>query len=209
LTVGLLMLVGAAILILLQSGPRRAGSNLTAEVGFAIPLDPGQELCEPGELLPGDTGALQLDAETGGSRGPALGARINGPTGAPLSSGQLAAGWRAGSVRIPVARVAQTVPGATVCLRNQGPGKVAFAGSVPDSVFQIQLAGKPLGGRLRIEYMRPGSETWLGLLPTLAHRFSLAKSNLVRHWAAAGVLVLMLLAIALATWTIVKEEPAP
>lgn len=209
LAVGVLAILGAGLAILLQSGPRRAGTNLTSELGFAIPLEPFQEVCEPGELVPGDTGALRLDASTGGRPGPALSARVSGPAAALLSSGRLAAGWREGSVRIPLTRVAHTAPGATICLRNLGPGKVAFAGSVPDSVFQIQLAGKPLGGRMRIEYMRPGSETWLTLLPTLVHRFALAKADVVRHWAAAAVLVLMLLAVALAARTLVREEPSP
>jgi hypothetical protein len=45
------------------------------------------------------------------------------------------------------------------------------------------------------------------LLPTLAHRFSLAKGDLVRRWAAPAALVLMLIAVALAARTIVREEP--
>jgi hypothetical protein len=92
---------------------------------------------------------------------------------------------------------------------NRGPGQVSFGGSVPDSVFVIQLAGKPLGGRLRIDYMRPGRESWLSLLPTLSHRFSLAKSDLVRHWAVPAALVLMLLAIGIAITAIAREEPSP
>lgn len=206
LAVGLLAIAIAGTAILLRREHRRAGTNLTADAGFAIPLGPGQQLCEPGELLPGDTGALKLDASTNGLPGPRLSASLSGPSG-PVSSGYLKAGWRSGTVSILVSRVPNTVSGATVCLSNLGSRQVAFGGSVPDSGFFIQLAGKPLSGRLRIEYMRPGRESWLELLPTLAHRFSLAKADLVRHWAAGAALLLMLLALVLATRTMLKDEP--
>ena len=54
--------------------------------------------------------------------------------------------------------------------------------------------------------MRPGSESWFSLLPTLAHRFSLAKSDVVRHWAWIAVLMLMALAVGLAARTVLREE---
>jgi hypothetical protein len=43
-------------------------------------------------------------------------------------------------------------------------------------------------------------------LHTIVHRFSLGKSDLVRHWAAAATVVLMLLAVGLAIRTILREE---
>jgi hypothetical protein len=205
---GLLAIAAAGAAILLQSAPRRAGTNWTVATGAVIPLAPGQQLCEPGELLPGDTGALQIGADTRGAPGPELQASIAGPSGATLSTGTLPAGWRGGSARIPLARVVETTQNATVCLRNRGPSAVAFAGSVPDASFVIQLAGRAMLGRLRIEYMRPGRETWFQFAPTLLHRVSLAKSDLVRHWAAVGALVLMLLAIVLMTRTLLAREPA-
>jgi hypothetical protein len=203
--VGLLALIAAGVATLLRSAERRSGSNLTSDLGYQIGLAPGQQLCEPGELLPGDTAALRLAASAGGGPGPALAASISGPGGA-LSSGELRAGWRSGLVSIPVALVPHTVAGATVCLRNLGSRAAAFGGSVPDGSFVVLIDGRGLAGRLRIEYMRPGSETWLALVPTLAHRFSLGKSDLVRHWAAGAVLALMLLALSLAVRTVLSTE---
>jgi hypothetical protein len=208
LAVGLLALAGAAVIVLSQSAPRRSGTNLTDDVGFVLPLAGGQQLCQPGELLPGDTGALRLAASTSRAGGPALMVGIAGPHGL-ISSGGLPAGWQSGRVSIPITRVAHTVASVTVCVRNKGAGSVVFGGSVPDGSFVVTLDGRGLGGRMRIEYMRPGSETWLQLLPALSYRFSLAKADLVRHWAALGALVLMLLAVALAVRTLVVEDPTP
>jgi hypothetical protein len=201
---GLLAIALVALVVLLQSAQRRAGTNLTTDTGLVVHVPAGESVCEPGEIVPKDTGALGLGAGTGTHPGPELDVTIGGPTG-PLTSGRLAAGWRSGVIRIPLKRVRETVVGATVCVSNRGSSQVDFGGSVP-SGFAIDIAGKTLLGRLRIEYMRPGSETWLQFAPVLAHRFSLAKSDLLRHWEVFAVLLLMLLTIGVAARTIVAEE---
>jgi hypothetical protein len=72
------------------------------------------------------------------------------------------------------------------------------------------IAGRAVAEvRLRIDYMRPGRESWLQLLPTIAYRSTLGKSGLIRHWAWIGALLLMGLATALAARTVLAEEPAP
>jgi hypothetical protein len=207
LVVGMLAIASAATVILLQRSPRRSGANLTSNRGFVIPVPGGQQLCEPGELVPADTGAIKLTATPGGVSGPALSVDITG-AGGRVGAGRLGGGWRAGAIRIPVSRVTSTV-GGTVCVSNLGSQQVDFGGSAPDSAYVIQIAGRPFDGRLRIEYLRPGRESWLQLVPALAHRFSLAKSDLLRHWAAPAALVLVLLAMALALWAIRAEEPSP
>lgn len=199
---GLLALAVAALAVLLHGAPRRAGTNLTSDVGLAIHLPAGQGLCEPGELVPEDTGALQLDASAGGRPGPPLKVTISGPRGV-LTTGRLAAGWLPGAIRIPLRPVRHTVAGATVCLSSPGSTAVDFGGSVPAG-FAIDLAGKPLLGRLRIDYMRPGSETWLQFAPTLVRHFSLAKSDLLRRWEWVAVLILMLAAVGVAARTIAR-----
>jgi hypothetical protein len=203
--VGVLAIVTAGLAVLLQSAQRRSGTNLTANTGFVVPVAAGQQLCEPGELVPGDTGAVRLSASSGATPGPRLDVAIG--TGArTIAAGHLAAGWRTGTVTIPLSRIGATQQNASVCLVNRGTAPVSFGGSVPDANFYVVLGGKPLSGRMRIEYMRPGSESWLALLPTLVHRFSLAKGDLVRHWAAPAALLLVLLAIGLALRTILREE---
>jgi hypothetical protein len=207
-SLGLLAIAIAAIAILAQRGERRSGTNLTADNGYALPFPAGAQLCEPGELLPGDTGALRLRASAGGLPGPPVAVTISDGAGT-LSSGTLKAGWRAGTVTIALTTVRHSVAGAIVCLVNRGSRAIALAGSVPDGDFYVVLDGKPVNGRMRLEYMRPGRESWLSLLPTLAHRFSLAKGDVVRHWAAGAAIVLMLLAIVLAVRTVLREELRP
>jgi hypothetical protein len=208
LALGLLAIAIAAIGILAQRAERRSGTNLTADVGYVLSLPAGGQLCEPGELLPGDTGALRLRASAGALPGPPVAVTVSDARG-QLSAGALRAGWRTGVVTIPLTTVRHTVASATICLVNRGSRAIALGGSVPDADFYVVLDGKPVNGRMRLEYMRPGRESWLSLLPTLAHRFSLAKGDVVRHWAAAAAIVLMLLAVVLAVRTMLREEVRP
>jgi hypothetical protein len=201
LAVGILAIVSSATGILLKAAPRRAGANLTTDTGFVVPLPGGQELCDPGEIVPAQTAALRVSAQAGL---PAPELRVTVSSGGePPKSGRLAVGWHTGTLDIPVSRVSRTIV-ATVCLANRGASDVRFGGSAPNA-FTIQIAGKPFDGRPRVEYMRPGRESWLSLLPALSHRFSLGKSDLVRHWAAAASIVLMLIAVFVALRTVLAE----
>jgi hypothetical protein len=205
--VGLLAIVVAFAVLLLHREPRRSGSDMTPNGTFAAVLNAAEQTCQGQELLPADTAALRMTIGTYGKPGSRLSVSVTGPHGEPLTAGVLLAGWHEGVVRIPVAHVSTATADARVCLRDDGPSRVALAGDLGDTGYQMQVAGKTVeGGRLLYEYMRPGSESWLQLLPTLVYRFSLGKSDLLRHWAWAAVLVLMLLAVALATRTILREE---
>jgi hypothetical protein len=202
IAVGMLAILGFGIGILLKREPRSGGANLATDTGFVIPLAHGQQLCDPGEIVPADTAALRVSAE---ARGPAPELSATIASGSmPSRSGRLGAGWHTGTLDIPVARVTQTIVG-TVCLANRGANEVRLGGSAPNSSI-IQIAGKPFDGRPRVEYMRPGRESWLSLLPALSHRFSLGKSDLVRHWAAAAAIVLVLIAVAVTIRAVLGEE---
>jgi hypothetical protein len=205
---GLLAIAAVLAVAMLQKAPRRAGSDLTPNGAFVVRLTSGQQACQDQELLPADTAALQMTIGTYGRPGPALSVVVTGPHGHPLTEGALRTGWRQGVVRIPVARVTRATGNASVCLRNGGPWPLTLAGDVPDPGYSLTVAHKNGDSvRLRVDYMRPGRESWLALAPTVVHRFTIGKSDLVRDWAWVAVLALMLFAVALAATTIVREEP--
>jgi hypothetical protein len=208
MAVGLGAIVVILAVVLLQKDQRRSGSDLTPNGAFVAALGPGQQTCQEGELLPADTSAIRATIGTYGKPGPPLHVTLTGPQGELLSAGGLQAGWREGVVRIPIAHVSSATEGVRVCLRDAGSFPIAMAGAVPDPGYDMEVGSKTIEGRLRYDYMRPGRESWLELLPTIVYRSTLAKAGLVRHWAWAGALVLMLLAVGLAARTIVREESA-
>ena len=111
-------------------------------------------------------------------------------------------------MRIPIARVSRATEGVHVCLRDVGSSAIAIAGTDPDPGYRMSVAGKTVEARLRYDYLRPGSETWLSLAPVIVHRTTIAKAGLIRHWAWAGALLLALVAVGLAARTIVREDVA-
>jgi hypothetical protein len=208
MAVGLAALAVVIVAVLFHSGERRSGSDLTPNGAFVAALSAGQQACQEGELLPADTSAVRVTLGAYDKPGPAIAVGFTGPHGEPLSSGGLPAGWKQGVVRIPITHVSRASEGVHVCLRDAGPGAIAIAGTDPDPGLHMVVAGKTVEERLRYDYLRPGSETWLQLAPVIAHRTTLAKSGLIRHWAWAGALLLMLLAVGLAARTIVREDTA-
>jgi hypothetical protein len=192
--------------VLLHSAQRRSGSDLTPNGAFVAALGPGQQACQEGELLPADTSAVRVTLGAEGRPAAPVRVTFTGSHGELLSSGGLASGWRQGIVRIPITHVAKATEPVRVCMRDVGTSSIAIAGTEPDPGYHMLVGDRTIGARLRYDYMRPGSETWLSLLPVIAHRTTIAKSGLIRHWAWAGEIVLMLLAVVLAARTIVRED---
>jgi hypothetical protein len=202
---GTVGIVVAGVAGLLESSPRRSSTNSASEAGLLIHLQAGQTLCQPGEPVAAGTAALGLDAGDSAGPGPALEASLEATSG-PGASGRLAAGWRQGPIRIPLRPTLRHESGGTVCVRDLGPGAVSLGGAVPAGGWVVQIDGHGLGGRARFEYFRAGSESWFALLPTLIHRLTLGKGQLIRHWAWVAWLLLLVLAVGLATRTVLAQE---
>jgi hypothetical protein len=206
MAIGLAAVAVILAAVLLQRDQRRSGSNLVHSGPFVAVLGHGQSACQGDELLPDDTSAVRLTIGTFNRPGPSLRVVFSGARGEQLAAGSLGGGWRQGVVQIPITHVTRPIPGAYVCLSDLGPGTIEITGSAPDPPFQMSVAGSTVGGRLRYDYMRPGRESWLELLPTIVYRSTFAKSGVIRHWAWAAALVLMALAVGLAARTIAGAE---
>jgi hypothetical protein len=96
-------------------------------------------------------------------------------------------------VVVPIERVDESVSGARVCIRTGRGGRTVLYGR---------------GDRVRLAWLRPGSESRLGMLSTIAHRFGMAKLNPFGPWLLAVAALLMALAWFLALRLVVREvEP--
>jgi hypothetical protein len=206
--VSVLGLAGIVVMLtalLLHSERRRSGTDLTPNGAFVGFVDAGQEACQNQEPLPADTSAVRMTIGTRGLPGPAIRVTLSAPSGTPISFGGLGPGWHQGVVTIPIKHVSKPVEGLRACVYNAGPQQVQLAGTTPDPGYHFEVGGSTIEGRLRYDYLRPGRESWLQLLPTLAYRSTIAKSGLVRHWAWVGAIVLMLLVAAAAVATVIRE----
>jgi hypothetical protein len=206
MAVGLAAVVVILAAVLLQSDQRRSGTDLAHAGSFVATLRVGQSACQQGELLPAETSVVRATIGTFGRPGPSLQIVFRAARGEKLAEGALNAGWRQGIVQIPLAHISRARDGVSVCLRDLGPTPIRIGGEQVSPGFEMQLAGRTVESRLRYDYMRPGRETWLQLLPTIVHRSTFAKAGLVRQWAWAAAVVLMLVAVVLAAGTVVRAE---
>jgi len=177
---GFALLLVALAVTLLQSSPRSAGSNYVTELEEVAKLRGADRRCQDDESLPADTGALRLLIGTYGRPAPDLRVVVRRPGGQVVTSGALPGGGPEGHVDIPVRELDGGEGGVRVCVVVGEGGRTVLYGSA---------------GRLHLEWLRPGSESWLELLPTVAHRFALGR------WNPLGSLLLPAVALLLiATW---------
>jgi hypothetical protein len=176
---GFALLLVALAVTLLQSSPRSAGSNYVGELEEVAELRGADRRCQDDEGIPADTGALRLLIGTYGRPAPDLRVTVT-RRGEIVTAGSRPGGGPEGHVDIPVREVDDGASGVRVCVAAGAGGRTVLYGSA---------------GRLHLEWLRPGSESWLELLPTIAHRFALGR------WNPFGTLLLPLVALLLAaTW---------
>jgi hypothetical protein len=186
LAAGLLVVVVALVVVLLDSKTRQAGSNYVAEAGPTVTLGRQDRHCEFEQVVPKDAAGLRVLLGTFERPSPPLEVSIT-TAGGEISNGRLAGGGPDGEVVVPIERVRNLNPNATVCIKAEGLS----------AKRRLVLYGN--GTRVRFEWVRPGRERWFDVLPTVAHRFGLGKPFVSGGWVlvAAGLLLAAAWALAL------------
>ena len=187
---GLALVAGLVLVLLLLPGERRSGSNYVPEFGPAAQLRGADSHCEHDQLIPGDTGALNLLVGTYGRPTPRIDVTVTVPGQGVLTRGSLPAGHEQGRVIVPVRRVDRAVNGAEVCVSTGPGGRTVLYGE---------------GKSIRLAWLRPGSESRLSLLPTVAHRIGLAKLNPLGSWLLPLLVLVLAAAWFLALRTVLRE----
>jgi hypothetical protein len=186
---GLLAVVVALGVVLTRSDTRTAGTNFVRESGPVKQLSGGRRVCQDGELVPGDTAGVRLFVATRGRPLPPLHVDAESARGM-VTAGFLPGGGREGHVTVPLKRVARTTLGSVVCIRARGSSKAVLYGT---------------GGRVRLEWQRPGRESWIALMPTISHRFALGKANPFGGLLLALAALVALAAVGLGASLLVRE----
>jgi hypothetical protein len=179
----------AVVVVGFQRGRHLQGTNDLRTLVAAIQLAPGQSACQPGEAVPAGTGGVRLYpvgratvvVSVGGRRGTGSGA------------GEVA-------VDLPGAAADDVAPRAPgeVCVRNAGTAALALAGEAFAPSRAARSDGAPQVGRARIDYLRPGEESWWALAPAIAERITGARAALAGEVAPYAWALLALAAVAIA-----------
>jgi hypothetical protein len=201
----LLLLCAALAAGLTRSENRYAGFNSVRSPGAVTELERGDEVCQLIETVPADTAAVEVVGLTGGVPGPPLRATVSTRGGEQIADGRLPGGYGDGKVAVPVTEIGYTVPDAAVCIGSAGRGKLTLLG-VPTAPAGLEINGEQKPGLLTIAYRRDGEESLLALLPTIAHRAGLGKTNLAGDWTFWALVALFVGASGLALRLVLARD---
>lgn len=160
--------------------------------------------CQGKETLPRGTSAIRLALTA--VVGPEVEIKVRSGSRL-LATGKRGAGWEGGSVTVPVhsASAARSWAPVSVCFSlTQLNGFVEMLGVRTHRNSAIGQEGKPLPGRLRIEYLRPGGESWWSMALATARRLGLGRAA-SGTWNALLVGTLASALIALSCWLVMRE----
>lgn len=190
LVAGFVLLLVALGVTIASSAPRDAGSNFVPQDAEVAQLRGHAERCQDAEFVPEDAGALRLLVGTYGRPAPEIRVTARTADGTLVTAGRRPPGGPEGKVDIPVRETSAAHAGTSVCVSVAGPGRTVLYGS---------------GEALRLEWLRPGSESWLDLIPTVAHRFGLAKWSPLGAWLIALAALLVVAAWCAAARLLLRE----
>jgi hypothetical protein len=186
------VLVAGVALALGAEAPRLAGTN-DLRAFHSVPIPARDALCQGPEIVPGDSARLRVFASGTGGSGPPLAVEIRDGSGT-VSRGRIAPGYGDGGVTAEIELVGRTRVVDEVCVENRGEKVVALVGQPVPADQLPEVGGAPAEARLRLEWLRPGSESWLDLAPAVLHRYGLGKADALGSWTLWLAAALVLLA---------------
>ncbi len=158
--------------------------------------------CQGRETMPRGTTAIRLGLTAVVGAHVAVSVRSGSRL---LAAGTRGAGWEGGSVTVPVRPVARATLPVTVCFSLSAMnGPVEMLGLRTHRSPAVGQEGKRLPGRLHIEYVRAGHESWWAMAAATARRLGLGRAA-SGSWNAVLVAVLAAALIALSSWLVVRE----
>jgi len=203
LAAGLALMAIAVGATLTDSPPTVAWTDSTPLTEPLTQTMRSARVCQADEMLPRGTSAVRLSLFA--IFGPRLTVKAYAG-GRVLTSGVRDAGWTGEVVTVPVQPVRHGASHVKLCFALGRTSEVIGMIGGPASPGQARAVGdgQQLGGRMRIEYVKPGRRSWWSLAPSVARRMGLG------HTAAGTWIVLLLLAVmaavlAGASWLAVKE----
>jgi hypothetical protein len=192
-----LVLLALAVVVRLSRPPLAVIKTNIEAAGTPIGITSGNgKFCEESETLPAGTSTIRVGLSV--NVGPRV--TVTVLSGAQvLVEGSQPAGWTGEEVSVSIPRVPSTVSGTNVCIA---------IGPTLEPVEVIGLKSRrPTSespGRVRIEYLRPGSRSWWSLTSPIARSMGLGRSP-SGTWVAFIPLVLMAAAAILASWLVLRE----
>jgi hypothetical protein len=190
LAVGLTLLVLAIGVTLARTPMAVIATNGIPDAGEVARTRRGASACQSSEVVPAGTTAVRLTLAA--ELGPSL--TVAAKSGArTITHGARGAGWTGSSVTVPVQRVSRTTSDAEVCFTLARPAEeiAIFGKHTSRANALVGPRGQGLPGRMGVEYLRPGSTSWLSLAPAIARRMGFGHA-----WGGTWIVFALLAAMA-------------
>jgi hypothetical protein len=200
---GGLALIAAALVLTLAHAPLTVAKTTVPPATQFTATTSSSGGCQRDELLPPDTTAIRLGLFAVTT--PAVAVKVfAGPH--VLTEGTLAPGWSGEGATVPVNKVlARASSPVTVCFAlTSVTGTVEMVGKTTSSAEATAGGGRPLPGRISIEYLRPSRRSWWSLAGSVARRLGLGRAD-SGIGNALLVIALALTVLTLSSWLVVKD----
>jgi hypothetical protein len=149
----------------------------------------GARYCQAGETLPRGTATIRIGLSA--SLGPRVSVAVSSG-GHTITSGEAGSGWTGWVVSVPVEPLPHAVLGVTVCASFRVRDEtLVLLGTKTGAALAARENGRPLPGRMSIEYLRPGTRSWASMVASVARDMGFG-----RAWAGTWVVFLALALLA-------------
>ena len=158
--------------------------------------------CQAGEALPSGTSAIRLGLMSDvGSR---VSVKVLSGTRV-LSEGVGAPGWEGASVAVPLHPLPATFAPVTVCFQlTDLNGPIRMLGIPTGHTTAAQADGHALPGRMHIEYLRAGQQSWWSSATAVSWRLGLGRAA-GGTWNSLALIALAAALVVLSSWLMIRE----
>lgn len=177
------------VAVLSESKPRLAQTNNVPPQRVVAELGPGQQVCQGLETVPSGVARLVLRTPPRLEGEFPVAAQVRG--GRDVSLADSVGEARAGRLVVDVGSPPRSTIDAEICLTNEGRERLSLSGFPIRGEQAARVDGAPGRGRLAMDYLRPGRESWWELAGTVAHRFGIGKAAFFGDWTLWAALALM------------------
>ncbi len=202
LFVALAILAAAVGAVLSQSPPTVLARNSAGEEVIGISATSDVAACQENERVPSGTRAIRLSLAA--FTGPSV--KVKVLSGANLlGAGERGSAWSGQDVTVPLKAVSRAISSATICFATTPlRDELIVSGSRTDRASAARTSrGRPLIGRVKIDYLGEGHSSWLARASAVARHLGLGRAW-SGGWVAFVLAALMLAAAAVASWLVLR-----